>query len=225
MFDANFTFTTPTSPTLTSTTSTSEDTMSRTSRSVSPCSPTSAFPPPRFSMTDLAAQFGDARIRSDSRIFTDSCAAYANMDDDADWSIPSIEEEGDEEVAEPLSRSRTFPTRAHSPSRRTQRQANSRLLCSSAHRKELVALVGRMVERKEQCSISPPETEDEGYNSASELPQSRRSSAATVRSTRPEMSYRRNSDMRTSGTCVSKDVRLRKGSERRHCRVRSSEKS
>lgn len=218
MFDSNFTFDTPLSPTLTSTTSASGT--RHNSRSVSPCSPTSAFPPPRFSVTDLAAQFADSRIRSDSRIFQDSCAAYANMDDDdADWSIPSIEED------EPLSRSRTFPQRAYSPSRRTQRQANTRLLCSATHRQELAALVGRMVERNEQCSITPPETEDEGYNSAGDSPKSRRSSVATAQLSRPQMSYRRNSDMRTSGCCVRKDVRFRKGSEKNHRRIRSSEKS
>ena len=218
MFDENFNFGQPASPTLTSTT----DSSTRdSSRSVSPCSPTSAFPPPRFSVTDLSAQFADSRIRNDSRIFTDSCAAYANTDDDeADWSIPSIEPQSD---YNPLLRSRTFPARPSSPSRRTQRQVNSRLLCTSSHRQELLSLVSRMVESNDQCSISPTETEDEDYTS--ESPKSRRSSVAVGRPSRPDAGYGRGADMRVSGACVSKDTRFRRGSERKHQRLRSSEKA
>jgi hypothetical protein len=219
MFDANFTFDTPLSPTLTSSTSESTSETRDTSRSVSPCS--SAFPPARFSVTDLASQFADSRIRNDSRIFSDPCEAYANMDDDADWSIPSIEEA--DVAAEPLSRSKTFPSaRGYSPSRRIRRQENTRLLCSTSHRRELAALVSRMVERNEQCSITPPETEDEGYNSAGDMSisKSRRSSVAMAK-----MSMRRNGDVRGSGCCVSKDVRFRKGSERGHKKARSSDKA
>ncbi len=198
------------------------------SRSVSPCSAAGPFPPPRFSVTDLAAQFADHRLRKESAIYYDSCKAYANNDDDADWSIPSIDDE-DEDLNQ-LSRARTFPQRSQSPSRRAERQLNTRLLCTASHRRDVATLVARMVNAKDQCSITPPgsttptrtEDEDEGYNSGEDvdmtLPVSRRSSVATIRS---RIDSRRGSDLRVGGACVNKSIRLRKG--KNHRRIRTSE--
>ena len=222
MFDENFTFDAPRSPSIGSTTTATR----ASSRSVSPCTNSSPFPRPRFSVTDLAAQFADQRLRKESAICYDSCEAYANNDDDADWSIPSV---NDDEAFNQLQRARTFPTRPHSPSRRTQRQLNSRLLCSTSHHRDIASLVAKMVKTQDQCSITPPgsttptraEHEDEGYNSGSDvemqLPTSRRSSAATIRSRLD----RRGSDMRSSGACVNKSIRFRK--DRNHIRIRSAE--
>jgi hypothetical protein len=121
------------------------------------------------------------------------------------------------ETCAPLSRSRTFPQRSQSPPRRIQRQMNSRLLCSTSHHREIAAIVSRMVESNEQCSITPPDStmpahEDEGYSSDSDEPMngpssSRRSSVATIKS-RPD--FRRSSDYKSGGTCVTKNVRFRK---------------
>ena len=222
MFDENFSFDSPRSPSIGASTTGTTD----SSRSVSPCSPAGPFPPPRYSVTDLAAQFADQRLRREAPICYDSCEAYANNDDDADWAIPPIEDD-DYNL---LSRSRTFPQRPQSPSRRVQRQLNTRLLCSASHHRDIAALVTRMVDSNEQCSITPPgsttptrvEHDDEGYSSGNEpaLPTSRRSSVATAR-TRPE--FRRSSDYKSGGTCVSKNIRFRKNDS--HRRIRSSEKS
>jgi len=229
MFDENFTFDTSRSPSLDSSNAPSTR---DTSRSVSPCSPMGTFPQPTYSVTDLAARFADQRIRTGSQICYDSCETYANSDD-AGWSIePSIEVE-DADIAS-ISRSRTFPqrfTRLHSPSQRQQRQVNARLLCTSAHHRDIAALVSRMVESKEQCSVSPPQAiapttavapEDEGYDSSDGFTavQSRRSSVA-VGSRRVE--NRRSSDMKTTGACVSKAVRFRR--DPGHSRIRSSDKA
>ena len=214
MFDENFSFDTPRSPSLDSATGTTRD----SSRSVSPCSAAGPFPQPRFSVTDLAVQFADQRLRQDSRIYYDSCEAYANTDNDDDWSIPSIET--DDITA--LSRSRTFPQRPHSPSRRIQRQVNTRLLCTPSHRRDVAALVARMVETEEQCSVMTPVPEDEGYDSSDDtvvMPTARRASIATAKS---RQDYRRSSDLNTTGACVSKSVRFRKDRNRR---IRSSEKA
>ncbi|KXT09178.1 hypothetical protein AC579_8405 [Pseudocercospora musae] len=216
MFDANFTFDTPRSPSLDSashTTSTRE-----TSRSVSPCSPTGPYPPPRFSVTDLAARFAGSRLRHDSQVCYDSCEAYANNDDDAGWAIPR-----DDIDLAPVSQSRTPPARPHSPSRRLQRQANTRLLCSSTHTKDIEALVSRMVACEDQCEVNSDsasltiEVDDEGYDS-SDANQSRRSSIA-VQKTR--FDYRRLSDRRTTGARVNKTVRCKK--DQKHRRIQSAE--
>lgn len=223
MFDENFTFDSPRSPSIESSISATRD----SSRSVSPCTNSSPFPPPRFSVTDLAAQFADQRLRKESAIYYDNCEAYANNDGDADWSIPSVD---DDEEFNQLQRARTFPVRPSSPSRRTQRQLNTRLLCSASHHRDIATLVAKMVNTKDQCSITPPgsttptraEHEDEGYDSGSDvemvLPTSRRSSAATIRS---RIDSRRGSDMRSSGACVNKSIRFRK--DRNHRRIRSAE--
>jgi hypothetical protein len=224
MFDENFTFDSPRSPSLGSSTSATRD----SSRSVSPCTQSVPFPPPRFSVTDLAAQFADQRIRKESSICYDNCEPYANNDDDADWSIPLID---DDEEFKPLSRARTFPARAHSPSRRTQRQLNTRLLCSTSHHRDIATLVARMVNSEDQCSITPPgsttptgvaEDEDEGYNTGSDVemavPTSRRSSVATIKS---RIESRRGSDLRSGGASVNKSIRLRR--DRNHRRTRHSE--
>jgi len=209
LFDDNFSFDSPRSPSIGSSSAATRD----SSRSVSPCSSAIPFPPPRLSITDLATQFADQRLRKESRICYDSCEAYANNDgDEMGWSIPSI----DDENCAPLARSRTHPQRPHSPSRRTQRQLNTRLLCSKTHRRDIAALVTRMVESSEQCSISPTTPvaahDDEGYSSESEERSmtSRRSSVATIKS-RPE--FRRSSEYKSGGTCVTKNVRLRKKSD------------
>lgn len=224
MFDENFSFDSPRSPSIGSSTAATRD----SSRSVSPCSSTTPFPPPRMSVTDLAAHFASQRIRTTSQICYDSCEPYANNDgDEAGWSIPSIED-ADDNNSNRLSRSRTFPTRPQSPSRRAQRQLNTRLLCSTSHLRDIAALVEGMVESNDQCCISTSGSsllshEDEGYSSDSNdndhemagMPASRRSSAATVK-------YRRSSDYKGMGVaCVSKNVRLRKRETAR--RVRSSE--
>lgn len=224
MFDSNFTFdATPRSPSLDSTSNTIST--RATSRSVSPCSPTTAFPPPRFSVTDLAASFATSRLRTDAEICYDSCDAYANTDDDAGWAIPVDE---DEEYPE-ISHSRTLLQRSHSPSRRLQRQAQTRMLCNMSHAKDISALVSRMVDDKDQCtirsgSVSPTTEDDEGYTSSGDplaASESRRSSMATTKA-RLEHSYRRSSDMKTMGAYVSKATRFRK--DKKHKRVRSAER-
>ena len=223
MFDENFSFDSPRSPSIGSSTTATRD----SSRSVSPCSAAGPFPPPRFSVTDLAAQFADQRIRKESPICYDDCQAYANNDDDANWSIPSIEDSDFNQ----LSRARTFPQRPHSPSRRVQRQLNTQLLCSASHHRDIAALVSRMVDSKDQCSITPPgsmtptrsEDEDEGYDSGEDSIMSttfRRSSVATVRSRNDS---RRGSDLKNGGACVNKNIRFRK--DRNYRRVRNSEHS
>jgi len=226
MFDENFTFGAPRSPSLDSSKSSSTR---DTSRAVSPCSPTGPFPPPSFSVTDLAAQFAGSRLRRDAQICYDSCVAYANNDDDAGWSVePSIE---DADLAS-TSRSRASPQRlsnSHSPSQRSRRQANAGLLCSSSHRHDIAALVARMVDSNEQCSISPSQDtisstaaleDDEGYNSSDGFSpiQTRRSSLAPIKQ---RSEYRRSSDMKTTGACVSKSARFRR--DKGHLRKRSSE--
>lgn len=223
MFNENFSFDSPRSPSIESSSAATRE----SSRSVSPCSNSSPFPPPRFSVTDLAAQFADQRIHKRSAICYDNCDSYANNDDEAGWTIPSVEE--DEEFNQ-LQRSRTFPVRPHSPSRRTQRQLNTRLLCSTSHHRDIITLVARMVNTNDQCSITPPgsttptrvDEEDEGYNTGSDvemgLPMSRRSSTVTVRS---RVDSRGGSHMRSTGACVSKSIRFRK--DRNHRRIRSAE--
>ena len=220
MFDENFSFDSPRSPSINSSTAATRD----SSRSVSPCSAAGPYPPARFSVTDLAVQFADQRIRREAPICYDSCDAYANNDNDADWSIPSI----DDEEYDQLSRSRTFPQRPHSPSRRVQRQLNTRLLCTTSHHRDIAALVARMVNSKEQCSITPPESmtpteienEDEGYDSGEDTMAStpRRQSVA---STKSKSGYKRSSDLKNGGACVSKNIRLRK--DRHHRRNRTSD--
>jgi hypothetical protein len=219
MFDENFTFDSPRSPSIGSSTTMTRD----SSRSVSPCSAASPFPPPRMSVTDLAAQFAGQRLRREATICYDSCEAYANNDGDEDgWAIPPIDS------SDSLSRSRTFPQRSQSPSRRMQRQLNTRLLCNTSHHRDIAALVSRMVESNDQCSITPPGSttpahEDEGYSSENEeamsgMSTSRRSSLALTKS---RTDYCRGSDRRGSRASVSKDVRFRKNDKSR--RVRSSE--
>ena len=223
MFE-NFSFDSPRSPALSD--GSNAASTSNTSRSVSPCSTT--YPPPRYSITDLSAQFDQQRIRQDSQICYQSCDSYANSEDDAGWSLDASSDEGS---FPPVSRSRTFPMRAHSPSRRSARQVNTRLLCSASHHNDIAALVARMVQSGEQCSVTPPQSlsrpssrdqEDEGYDSSEEplASTSRRSSVATLRR---GMDYRRASELRTTGACVSKATRLQK--DKKHKRLRSGEKS
>lgn len=224
MFDENFSFDKPRSPSVDSSNASSTRDHSR---SPSPCSPTSAYPPLNFSVTDLAARFSDARVRPDSQIMYDSCAAYAAADDDAGWTLESTAE-AESELRRPSSSSRRFPQRApprpHSPSQRSQRQANARLLCFSAHRADIAALVSRMVNTNDQCSVAsgdlnPSRTDDDGYDSSdgSTPVQSRRASVASIRS-------RRGSELRgMSSAGVCKSTRLRR--ESRLTRVKSSDKA
>lgn len=218
MFDENFTFDCARSPSIGSGSTATRD----SSRSVSPCSASSPFPPPRLSVGDLAAQFADQRIRTESAICYDTCETYANNDgDDAGWSIPSVEDISDNS----LSRSRTFPQRPHSPSRRIQRQVNTRLLCSASHHRDIAALVSRMVDSNEQCSVlssgsRSPTNDDEGYGSDGDQHMSgaaatRCSSTTTIR-TRPE--FRRSSEYKSSGSSVTKNVRQRKNDGQRKAR-------
>lgn len=224
MFDENFSFEIARSPSLQSSTAATRD----SSRSVSPCTISGPFPSPRFSVTDLAAQFAEQRIRQDSQIRYDSCDAYANHDDDADWSIPTLDDGSDIS----LRRSQTFPQRPHSPSRRVHRQITTGLLCTTSHRRDIAALVTRMVEEEEQCSITsaatlppqPEEDEDEGYNSSDDPMDetSRRSSIATVQSSN---AIRRASDLLGRGARVNQKARVRKGKAYRRTAIRHSERA
>lgn len=198
------------------TTSTTRD----TSRSVSPCSPTGPIPQPTYTMTDLAACFAKSKmIRREAQICYDECDSYANLDDDADWQIPT------EDVAyTPAIRSRPSQQRSQS---RSQRQVSARLLCSTSHHKDIASLVSRMVESGDQCSVtlstesscgSPVDeglTCDEGYDSSDAM--SRRLSLAVPKT---RLDYRRSSDFKTKGACVSKAVRFRNKQQKR---IRSSE--
>ncbi|KAK0823196.1 hypothetical protein LTR73_008721 [Friedmanniomyces endolithicus] len=214
MFDDNFTFDTARSPSLDSS---NAPTTRDTSRSVSPCSTVPPFPGSRFSVTDLAAQLADQRNRTDSRIRYDDCEAYAANDDDAGWTVmPSIERDAGIAPLRHSSTSTRQSSRPHSPSQRSQRQANARLLFTHSHRQDIAALVARMVQSKEQCSVSSSEslaltttiTEDEGYDSSdgSTAVHSRRSSVASAR----RVESRRASDVKSSGACVSKSIRFRR---------------
>ncbi|TKA78091.1 hypothetical protein B0A55_03278 [Friedmanniomyces simplex] len=236
MFDDNFTFDTArsSSPDSSNAPSTRDP-----SRSVSPCSPVGPLPSTtRFSVTDLAAQLADQRLRTDSRIRYDDCAAYAAHDDDAGWNLgalPSIEREAGVDSLLPTAvpssacaRRSSSSARPLSPSRRAQRQANARLLFTNSHRRDIAALVSRMVESKEQCSVSSSSSdslthtiaEDEGDDSGDDATaaQSRRSSVASGR----WGGSRRASDVRSSGGCVSKSVRFRR--DKALSRVRTSER-
>lgn len=219
MFEENFSFEPARSPSVDSnnTLSSTRD----TSRSVSPCSPTTPFPPPTYSVTDLANCFANSRlIRRDAQICYDPCDSYANLDDDADWRIPSAED------VEYTSTIRSRPLPQQRSQSRTQRQVGARLLCSSSHHKEIAALVSRMVQSGEQCSVTASTvsqgavTEDEGFDEGydSSDATSRRSSLAVPKS---RLDYRRSSEMKTSGSCVSKAVRFRKDKQCK--RIRSSE--
>ncbi|KAK1040910.1 hypothetical protein LTS16_010025 [Friedmanniomyces endolithicus] len=209
MFDDNFTFDTARSPSLDSSNAPSTR---DTSRSVSPCSTVPPFPCSRFTVTDLAAQLADQRIHTDSRIRYDDCEAYAANDDDAGWTVmPSIEREAGVAPLRHSSTSTRQPSRPHSPSQRSQRQANARLLFTHSHRQDIAALVARMVQSKEQCSVSSSEslaltstiTEDEGYDSSdgSTSVHSRRSSVANAR----RKESRRGSEVKSSGACVKQE--------------------
>ena len=204
-----------------------------TSRSVSPCSAVAPHPPPRLSVTDLTSQLAGQRLQQNSLICYDSCEAYANTDDDSGWEI-DVEPFENNSTFLSSRRSRTIsqrPTRPHSPSQRLQRQVNARMLCSSTHQRDMAVLVSRMVESNDQCSVSAPEhlpsamcnEEDEGYDSgegSTPIP-SRRPSLISAR---PTLNFRRSSDMRTTGACVSKNARVRKDRSQ-HVRMRSWEKA
>ena len=224
MFDENFSWDTRRSPSLESS---NAPTTRDTSRSVSPCSPEGPFPPPRFTMSDLAAQLGDSRLRHDSRINYDSCEAYGATDDDAGWRIePTIEETCTMAL---LDRSRTYPqkpARPHSPTQRAQRQSNARLLCTSAHQQELAALVLRMVQSQDQClvaetyapiTIVAQDADEDDSSDGSTLAQSRRSSILPN-------DRRRLSDMKITGTRVNKSARFGRR-ERELSKVRVLEKT
>ena len=202
------------------------------SRSISPFTATEPVPSPGFSVGDLAAQFADQRIRKESRICHDSCASYANNDDDAGWTIEeTIEPMEDDAVFASVTRSRTVPlqvAQAHSPSQRTQRQTNARLLSSASHARDIAALVSRMVESSDQCSVQcPPESltadTDEGYDSDDHAMQYQASRRVSIATSRRQLVYRRSSELSTTGACVSKCTRFRKPSAT--SRVRSAEKS
>lgn len=183
------------------------------SRSVSPCSSTSSFHPPRLSVTELSEQFAQQRIRNREA----QICVIEEQEEDPRWQ-PDLGIDGD---FTPPTRSRTFPQRPHSPSRRIQRQVNTRLLCTASHHRDIAALVARMVNSGEQCEVSPPDSitppngddEDEGYNS-SEDSQDGRSRRPSIAASRPRLSYRRSGELAGSGACVSKDVRFRKDRKR-----------
>lgn len=219
MFDSNFTFSA----------SRSSDTEVSTP-GYSPCSSPAPFAAAHFSISDLADQLAGHRIEREAQICYDSCQTYSNHisndEDEMNWLIPPLEEC----QSTALRRAQTcpLPQRPHSPSRRTQRQANARLLCSASHREEIAALMERMVNSEEQCLISPssapltpPLQDDEGYNTGDDSISETisRSSSIVVVPTRADR--RRASDLVAGGACVSKSIRLRKG---RHLkRVRTTE--
>jgi len=218
MFDENFCFAPVRSGSLGSTTSSSTE---QTSREVSPCSPINALPPPAYTMTDLAACLGRSRLRQDAQICYDSPEAYANMDDDAGWTLDPVPSTESESSDRPRSR---MVTSSQPQSRRAQRHSNTRLLFSAAHRKDIAALVARMVESEEQCSVAPAEIlsstpstttisvdDDEGYDSSSELwDPSTESRQASTSAPRMRIRYRRSMELKNNSACVRKPVRLRK---------------
>lgn len=209
MFDQNFTFDPLRSPSLDSSNASSTH---DSSRSVSPCSPTGPLPPPaRCSVNDLASQFDRQRLRQDAQICYQPCDSYANLDDDAGWAIPAADSSLDDLDMSPPTRVRTAPARSYSPSRRLQRQAQTRMLCSGTHHKDIAVLLEGMIDSSEQCSITKRPSfrdEDEGYDSAEagDRVGSRRSSA--VLSRRPT-DYRRASDLNRTGASISKSIRFR----------------
>jgi hypothetical protein len=186
---------------------------------VSPCSPITAYPAPQLSVTDLAASFGRSRLRADAQICYDDCNAYAgNPDEDAGWSLDPLP--ASSSSYETASRSSSSRTSGRSTTHRARRQSNSRLLCSTAHHKDIAALVARMVDCQEQCSVavagSSSVEDDEGYDSYEYFdpeqphPPSANASAAPRR---PRLEYRRSMDLKTGtngGACVSKSIRMRK---------------
>lgn len=241
MFDTNFSFGGGArSASLDSAASSSAPTS--LSRSVSPCSELTAYPQPQFTVTDLAASFGRSRLRHEAQICYDPCAAYAATDDDAGWQLSDDEPvvasiETGTATSASRAAARTPRARAHSPTRRVQRQSNGRLLCSASHHKDIAALVSRMVARGDQCSVAAapgighgmlgeaagaglmvPSTaadDDEGYDSSEYFepaPRSRQSSSAMPRH---RLEYRRSSEFKsTTGACVNKAIRLRKDRSR-----------
>jgi hypothetical protein len=150
----------------------------------------SAYPAPQgYSVTDLAADLDRQRIRPDARIGF-NCDSYANTtDDDSAWALPPMSDD-DSTYSGSIttlkscsitsrSRTRAIPARSYSPTSRSQRQSNTRMLCASQHHaKDIAELVSRMVSSSDQCAvISPPdalprnmasddEVDDEGYTSA-----------------------------------------------------------
>ena len=216
----------------------------------------SAFPAPRgYSVTDLAADLDRQRIRPEARILYQPCDSYANTtDDDSAWALPpmSDDSEGDSTYSGSISttlsscsssssitsrsRSRTAAARSYSPTSRSQRQSNTRMLCASQHHaKDIAALVSRMVSFSDQCAVvAPPdslprnmasdeEADDEGYTSAGATsdcaPSSRRGTIA-----KRDIECRRAYDSRRSAggaAAIAKDIRFR-ARDRSHRRHRSS---
>ncbi|QIW98051.1 hypothetical protein AMS68_003569 [Peltaster fructicola] len=200
MFE-NFTFDT--------TRSLSVDSNTMSSRSVSPCSATSPYPAAEYSMTDLAADFDRQRLRQNSQIYSQPCNSYAAVDDDAGWLIEP------ETSLPPVQRVRSAPLRSMSPTRRrTDRQANARLLCSATHHRDIAALVTKMITQQEQCSVCPPSaiTSAVDDDEVDLSPLSRQSSGLSITRSKE---YRRPSDMRKTGASICKDIRLRKDKSRR----------
>nr|POE79659.1 hypothetical protein CFP56_07724 [Quercus suber] len=171
----------------------------------------------------------------------DPCDAYANLDDDdAGWLV------ADSPTSDYHSASIRAGLAPRSAPHRSLRQSNARLLCSTAHRHDIAALVARMVHSQDQCAVAHTElhpselalaADDEGYDSsemdASSSPSSSSSSSASPSfssSRRPSMAlhrragleYRRSSDLRCGAPCVSKMTRFRK--DRNHVRRRTADK-
>lgn len=209
------------------------------SRDVSPCSstcssPTSPIPGTFYSVADLTADLDRQHIHHScgSHIARQSCAAYANADDDAGWTISPRCADGSADTSSTLHPSAFpihHPRRTISPSRhRHQRQLNARLLCTASHHRDIAALVARMLNSHDQCSVAPPvsiapsptsapapnvddgEDDDEGYDSDDQAgPRAIRPSAAE---------YRRAADPKRTGASFSKDIRLRRESAHRRRR-------
>lgn len=211
LFDTNFSFSAPSSP---SSTDDSTTCTRSSSRAVSPCSTAPAYPPPRFSMTDLSAHFASQNLRTpNAQMAYESCDAYANLDGDEEgWAIPSAEDDEDDATVDALRR-----VRSYSPGRRERRQQTARLLCTTNHRGEIAALVARMVARGEQCAVSSSPTtgcqEDEGYGSDNDEMMSGTSAGS---SRRPSLIPSRSRlDSKGGAACVKKNVRVRKGTKER----------
>jgi hypothetical protein len=184
-------------------------------------------------MTDLASCLGRSRLRADAQICYDACDAYAgNPDDDAGWQLdppPTSSSSYGSSSSRPTSSSAPRPS-ARSSNHRARRQSNSRLLCSTSHHRDIAALVARMVDCQEQCSIAAPgpasaalrhddggdDDDDEGYDSCGFFdpdPSHRSAAVGAAPQRRPRLEYRRSMELKASiggGACVSKSIRLRK---------------
>ncbi|GAB7364726.1 hypothetical protein MBLNU230_g5525t1 [Neophaeotheca triangularis] len=223
MFSQDFTFEAIRSSPSTTSYNDSNPTLRYASRSVSPCSTATSSSTSSttqssrksqqdISVSDITSQFASHRLRREALIAYEPCDSYANLDDDDSAWRP---EGADDDWFCARQRSRTsIAQRPHSPSRRAQRQVNTRLLCSGGHHAEIARLVEEMVERGEQCevaqrpSLSPAE-EDEGYDS-DDGQRARSRASSGLSQSRPRSWDLAGGRESLSHARVSKSVRARK---------------